>query len=561
MTIMDAKDVDELQLDRYFDELCYACRTGDVENADRLISTGVKINAVDRFDNSPLFLASLCGHENVVKLLLERGAICDRDRYEGARCIYGALTDSIRDILLAFDVSKAVDVNQPFGTHISSLLKDIDIDQDGLLKLTHDVIFQFTNSYNKDLTYISANKFLLVARSSFMEKQLNGTDCEDDNNENNGIITLPETINQACFEIILKFIYLIPVLHEINPNNFNDLIKLSNLFHIELLPEFLMKVQHMTDPTEKSTLMTEYQYEFTKIARRQLDLFVENRILRNYLVEDDLSEKLPKLKRRRNSTYSDVLVRASRAIINEGEEQNEETRFYPCHLAMLFRADYFKLMFLTPFQERTGYEMNKTRKTSNNTYGFESLPIISFPKVCKFEVIEIIIRYLYYDNTTIPWEFAIDILLMADYLLSDRLKTMAATSIIQSGEEFLSHYSIFEVLYIGWETRVEKLEQYTAKVIAQNIEQYCNDDKNRLQLKDAIKKSSERISERQEIDTIELVDDIKYYLLEKYGLEADDVEIFMEENDPGLLEASGVLAYQTDLDLFNELLKGLEIDV
>lgn len=110
-------------MEKRFNELCYACRIGDTDNVDRLASTGVNLNSVDEFDNSPLFLASLCGHEEVVKLLLKRGAVCDRDRYEGARCVYGALTDSIRDILLKYDISKAVDVNQPFVMHISSLMK------------------------------------------------------------------------------------------------------------------------------------------------------------------------------------------------------------------------------------------------------------------------------------------------------------------------------------------------------------------------------------------------------------------------------------------------------
>lgn len=76
-------------MDKQFEELCFACRIGDLPNVDRLIAAGVNLNAVDKFDNSPLFLASLCGHEEVVRLLLKSGAICDRDRYEGARCIYG----------------------------------------------------------------------------------------------------------------------------------------------------------------------------------------------------------------------------------------------------------------------------------------------------------------------------------------------------------------------------------------------------------------------------------------------------------------------------------------
>ena len=149
-------------MDKNFEELCYSCRTGDMDNVDRLISTGVNVNSVDKFDNSPLFLASLCGHEAVVKLLLQRGAVCDRDRYEGARCIYGALTDTIRDTLLSYDISKAVDVKQPFATHISSMYND-----EGFLK--RDITFRVSNG-----KLFTAHKFLLCARSEILaEKMVN----------------------------------------------------------------------------------------------------------------------------------------------------------------------------------------------------------------------------------------------------------------------------------------------------------------------------------------------------------------------------------------------------
>lgn len=87
-----------------------ACRRGDVKTVQSLISfEKVNINAVDPFDYPPLTLvsapppasrpkrtgpgtdgwiackASLCGHYDVVKLLLENGAICERDTFQGER--------------------------------------------------------------------------------------------------------------------------------------------------------------------------------------------------------------------------------------------------------------------------------------------------------------------------------------------------------------------------------------------------------------------------------------------------------------------------------------------
>lgn len=65
---------------------CEACRRGDVRAVQSLISVhNVDINHVDKFDYPPLTLASLCGHYEVVLLLLESGARLERDTFAGER--------------------------------------------------------------------------------------------------------------------------------------------------------------------------------------------------------------------------------------------------------------------------------------------------------------------------------------------------------------------------------------------------------------------------------------------------------------------------------------------
>lgn len=508
-------------MDKNFEELCYSCRTGDMDNVDRLISTGVNVNSVDKFDNSPLFLASLCGHEAVVKLLLQRGAVCDRDRYEGARCIYGALTDTIRDTLLSYDISKAVDVKQPFATHISSMYND-----EGFLK--RDITFRVSNG-----KLFTAHKFLLYARSDILaEKMVNEWAKHE-------IVSLE--VRPDIFDIFLKFLYLIPILHQIEPGQYEELIELSSKFDIELLPEFLDKARHTADPTEKSRLMSDYQYKFTEVARSQLLIFVNNCIFRSTV---DLANSERRVFSLMNCpAYPDVQLMV--------KNRNGAIRIYPCHLAVLNRAEYFKVMFTNNFKEKVTYIKAKHVTGKYNSI----IPQLTLPN-CEFEVAEIILRYLYADNTDIPWMYAVDVLLLADILLEDRLKTIASTIITQS-KEFIQQYNVFDVLYLSWEIGVERLEQFAAKFIAIHLQELYKDP----EIKRAIMLSSQRISLRQETDTIELVDDIRYYLLRKYSFEPDDVELFENQDDLEYLKQVGYLEYRKDMGMLDNILADLELDV
>lgn len=518
-------------MEKNFVELCYACRIGDTDNVDRLISTGVNLNDVDQFDNSPLFLASLCGHEDVVKLLLKRGAVCDRDRYEGARCIYGALTDSIRDVLLRYDISKAVDVNQPFTMHISSLIKgDYFID-------AHDLCFNSTETIPSS-NNLKLHKFILSSRSSVFKRILstrwNGKHT----------INLPTGISSREMNTIIKFIYLVPVLHEIDQKEYDPLIDFSIRWDMPILAEFLEKARHIYDPTEKSTLMAEYQYKFIELAREQLCDFVNEGILKNTI-------NLPKgegLKRENILSMGQSAVFPDLILILENSEKQK--RAVPCHLAVLSRAYYFKLMFALPLSESSVYARNRHCQNSDN---LSALVVVKFPR-CEFEIAIIILRYLYYDSSDIPWQHAVDVLLVADILLEDRLKSMAAVVITQS-KEVLKHYSIFDILCVSWETRMERIEHFVARVIAQNIRTYAKDPA----LKNAVLQSSRRISAREETDTIELIDDIRFYLLEKYAFEPDDIEFLSNEEDMSILKNSGILEYQQDIEVIEDLLDALDL--
>jgi ankyrin repeat protein len=66
--------------------LTLACRKGDLEGVKRLVANDVPINARDAWDATPLYYASFCGHEEVVRFLLKAGAQADPATFEGERC-------------------------------------------------------------------------------------------------------------------------------------------------------------------------------------------------------------------------------------------------------------------------------------------------------------------------------------------------------------------------------------------------------------------------------------------------------------------------------------------
>lgn len=535
-------------MDKNFEELCIACRTGDLPNVDKLISTGVNLNSVDRFDNSPLFLASLCGHEDVVRLLLKSGAICDRDRYEGARCIYGALTDSIRDLLLSYDISKAVDMNQPFATHFSSMLND------DLHLNTFDIEFRFLdegsmnestnetrNLVANDTKSISlkAHRFMIQARCPRLFDAL----CEG--NAKRQVVIVNKKIRPYTLELLLKFIYLVPVLHTIKPTDYDDLIPMVKQLEMEELLDFLIKAKHMTDPSEKSALMLAYQYKFTSTAKTQLASFVNGSIVGEaVIIMDHTNDKL---------IVDSLLYPAYPDILIQVRDKKGGIKIYPCHLSILTRSDYFKGMFVDPFKELSTYhDCPKDTKILKDS----SLQILEL-QTASTEVFEIALRYLYYDESDICWEYAMDVVMISDFTLIDRLKSIAATVIVQS-EELLARFSIFDILNFAWLTRLERLEQYAAKYVANKLRFIYK----RKEFKESIIKSSQRITDRQETDTIEFVDDIRFYLLEKYNLEPDDIPLFEEEDEhDSFVIASGYLDYQHDMTLVNEVLQEIGLTI
>ncbi|TKX21467.1 BTB/POZ domain-containing protein 20 [Elsinoe australis] len=521
------KEDNPLDTSEGFRQLCEACRRGDLKVCQEKIAQGVNLNGSDSYNYSPLILASLCGHYEVVQHLLENGARCDRDTFQGERCLYNALNDRIRNLLLSYDYSKVVDPLQPLAAHITYLLTRED-------PQTSDIAL---NTYD---TSLNLHKFILAARSPYFAHKLHAA-------PETTSWKLSQSIPTESFEIAVRYLYMSEVSLDLGSIEEEQVIlegidKLSKQLEIDRLFESI---------TERGDRRRARQRRSEEIqrGRDQFSAWFENHVLRHKVHVEH--EKADDVKwDRDNSIFADMLLRADEAEdLDEPEttisgdnpirktdrplnnipignfrsrstsrqRKQRKSVLFPVHRAMLLRSEFFSAMFASGFRE------------SQESQHLQIIPIDCTP-----EVLEIVLTFLYTEKADFGLDVAVDVLFAADLLFIEKLKQRAAmiistlgngdASIVESenprGETDIEDVvDIYDVIRAGWDTRVHRLEEFGARYIAYRLERFIDDP----EFAQIVKESAARIQGRQETDTVELVDDIRYYLSDRYRLRFEEM--------------------------------------
>ncbi|KAF6219569.1 hypothetical protein HO133_004038 [Letharia lupina] len=549
------KEDNPLDVSETFFRLCEACRCGDLKTCQETITEGVNINARDRFDYTPLILASLCGHFEVVQLLLESGALCERDTFQGERCLYNALNDRIRNLLLSYDYSKSTDPLQPLASHITSLLTREHPQTSDILVAAAEESFRL-------------HKFILSARSPYFAKKLSVA-------PDTASWKLPSAIPPQAFGIAIKYIYLGEISNDVGGGpgtGFSEDEVLEGIDKISRQLEIISLWDGILESGDRRLARQRRTDEVDK-GRNQLEAWFSNNVLKHKIILDTARADNVKWDCN-NGVFADVLLRADESddafeiespLEEDSLQRKPETKngipigplrqasrspsrdgkprksiLFPVHRAMLLRSEYFLTMFSSAFREAQATEY---------------LHIISMD--CSPEVLEVVLQFLYTEKTDFPLEIAIDVLFAADHLLIEKLKMKAAVVISTLGNGSMSQIptrldaaetsspapeelDIYDVVRAGWLTRVPRLEEFGARYLAYRLESYIDEE----DFADLVRESANRIKGRQETDTIELLDDIRYYLSERFRLRFEDsgLEDMMEEEPTIATEA------ETDID-------------
>lgn len=433
----------------------------------------------------------------MVQFLLESGALCERDTFQGERCLYNALNDRIRSLLLSYDYSKSTDPLQPFASHITSLLKDT-------LK-TSDILVEAAG----EAFYL--HKFILSMRSPYFSRMLSIA-------PETTSWKIPPTIPPQAFKIAMKHMYLDEIPVELGGGigtGYSEDEVLKGIDKIGKQLEIKNLWGGILDASDR-WLARQRRAEEVDKGRNQLEAWFRKNVLK-YKVSIDTAKVNTVRWDRNNATFADVLLRADE--VNEDCESEtalddnfskeidtvsscnnpRKSTLFPVHRAILIRSTFFRIMFSSSFRE--------AQPTAH-------LQIISID--CSPEVLEVVLTSLYAETFDFPLDLAIDVLFAADLLLMEKLKSKAALVISalgngsrpahkkavgsQSEEETID---IYEVVRTGWLMHVPKLEEFGARYFAYRLENYIDDE----EFAKLIRESANQIKQRQETDSIELLDE------------------------------------------------------
>jgi ankyrin repeat and BTB/POZ domain-containing protein 1 len=439
-------------------------------------------------------------------------------------------------LLLEYDYSKSTDPLQPFAAHISSLLTREH-------PKTADIVV--TNCAES----IHLHKFILAARSPFFQRLLTDTPTLTS--------WSPTTaVPPPALGATIKHIYLGEAHRELQVGlgdrymeseiaaGVHEVVKQLEIPILDSIWERRVTAQRRAAEIAKGRLQLESWFRESVVGRkvvvkttevndvkwdRNNAAFADVLLRADDIVEDMRGNQKDNLQSKANSNLNSSLVDPNSSSQGDsGGAQAQKSTLFPAHRAMLLRSGFFNAMFSSSFSE---------------AQATDRLKIIHVD--CSPTVLEIVLTYLYTEKMGFPLEVAVDVLFAADLLFIDKLKTKAAVVISSLGSgsllrqaskirlrKFLDERNgvsngieerdseeidIYDIIRAGWLTRVQRLEEFGARYLAYRLETHIDSP----ELAELIQESAARIEERQQTDSIELVDDIRFYLSERFRLRLD----------------------------------------
>lgn len=441
-------------------ELFICCRRGDLQKLKYLVEQKeIELNVRDKWDSTPLYYACLCGHKDVVKYLLENGARCEANTFDGERCLYGALNNEIRNLLKSFHMVSSKTLRRDLYEEFLRRLLEMGMHE--------DVTFHVHGEK------IPAHRCILSARCSYFAEsfQTRWQNRKD-------IVIKHQLVFPWAFRSLLQYIYTGRL--ETHIDNIEDCKRLARQCQ---LPELIKEIE---DAYKKQS-----SFEMQKPGVNITNLLIE-KSEDSFDLEFDLGKLADRALPRELSTF----------VQGELPFEPEYASFYPdvcfsveehkflCHKVFFCgRSDYFKALLNDHFGE--------SRRLENN------LPLVTLNDV-PCDIFTQIMYYIYQDSCQLSENTVYDILWYADLYMLPGLKRQCSNCI----GKYINSDNVLQVLRSARLFNQARLEDQCSEFIANNLVNLIH----REDFRELVMEDASEIKMRQETDSIGIIDDIRFHL-------------------------------------------------
>lgn len=487
-----------------------AARAGDVERLKTLLERGVNVNVRDAWDSVALYYACLAGHLDAARMLMECGAICSENTFDGDRCHYAALNLRVRKLLKAFEARPPP--LEPLPRSLRELFLSSKLNlrySEGLLNVLNDDMLlhyvtlpsngvlgdSFSLDFNPDITFfiqgqaIEAHRAILVARSPYFKAKFE----KDWKHKKEVRFSNPKLTFPALFSLI-QFFYTDRL--DVAVEDMEDLSRickvcgcmgLQRIVQRELLHQKFAEYKHMRDADDSqkrfilqgSSLLEEERLPFAMRNLLNLALMKAKKDSKNSQ-ESFASKKNIEPGRvscvgvaANAKTNSDILCREDfegAAVIDVVTQDDhadvcfivEDAVFRSHQVILAARSDYFR----TRFSRMKGFKESKLEMLETDS---GPLPVLQ-EKDLSSETFEKLLEYMYTDQVLrLEPNQAEELFDAASRYLLFPLKKVVADALLPHLEtatpEELCHWILAADMYGVW-----KLREYCLDTIAANFE-------------------------------------------------------------------------------------------
>jgi len=418
------------------------------------------VNLRDQWDSTPLYYACLCGHLEVVQYLLTSGAVCDSNTFDGERCVYGALTDSIRKLLLEHKM-------------LTTSTKRREAYTEFLRRLWQD-------EGSKDVTFnvhgetVGGHKFLLSTRSSLL-----GQMFEEKWKDRQSVTLRNRQVTAHAFRLLLEYLYTGQCKVELRDlEDLSKLVKYCKLSHLQQeLEQAYRKADDFVQSKRGAAITTLHLDSKLSQDELQQDLGVLAQQALPLEFRDWNGIELP-LMPRVEQQFVDVV------FLVGGYE-------YFCHKPIFStRSEYFRALLEDHFQET---EMD----------GQYHLPVINIHQVSP-QVFSRVVHFVYTNSCHVTEDIVSELLHTADMFLLPGLKKVCGKLLAM----LVDTETVMDIFKTARLFNLPRLEDQATEFLARNIEVMMDD----LELHKMIQQDAAEVRHREETDSVQIIDDIRSHI-------------------------------------------------